>query len=172
MQFLGVPGWSFHSSTHLSIGMLKAIKSNAWLHSRAMRFSVRLHTHDKLGRVLFPRVTKQSPESGTNTGSDKALTILEQAKSSNFGNLWLPDTFPLLSYKCASLFVLILVHHLQKSPLNLYCCLQSPILQAPVLPNNFFRRINVLISLTCYTFKWPTTPLFFSVYSPISICYS
>lgn len=105
---LDAPRWLLIRPTLLSYmlqisGTLKAIKSNAWLPSRAMLLTVRLQTHDRLTRVLFQSVTKQSPESVTNSG-DKALTILEQAESSNLGNLWLPDAFPLLSYKCASLF--------------------------------------------------------------------
>lgn len=104
--FLGVPEGSFHSSTCLlecyklvehqrpSGPMLAPLQSCApelcWL-------TVRWPTHDRLRRALFPSITKQSPESGTNTVGDRASTILEQTKSSNFGSIWLPNTFPLLS---------------------------------------------------------------------------
>lgn len=39
----------------------------------------------------------------TQITGDRELAVPEQANSSNFRNLWLPDSFPLLNWKCTSL---------------------------------------------------------------------
>lgn len=104
-----VAEWSCNRPTLLPIGKLQIYEQNVKGHQGQCltplrsRAAVRLHTRDRLRRAFFHSVTQQSLDSGTKSG-DKALTILEQAQPPNSGNLWLPDTFPLLSYKRASLF--------------------------------------------------------------------